>query len=374
LAHSKVEAQLRVLFLSRSLDLAGAERQLVVLARGLHERGHLIGVAVFYSGGELAQELARVRIPIFELWKKSRWDLLSPLMRLRQIVQKHEFQIVHGYLTTGNLMAWAGTTFASPIKCVAGFRSSRAPTHGLDVATKLSIVLERRLLRHFDMVICNSKRALADLSRFLIDKKTFVVPNGIDCRLFDIDREAGLSLRRQFGIPVDAPVLGAVMRRDPLKGADTLLHVVRVYLQAFPAGYALIVGSMTENETRKALTGGELSRVVLAGRQQDMRAAYNAMSAMVLPSLSEGFPNVVAEALACGTPCVVTDVGDAAEIVGDPEKIVKVGAVEELANAVCIAITTGGSRVHLRATIVNRYGVTVLVDRTEELLAHLVSS
>ena len=68
---------MHIVFLARSLDFGGAERQLVLLARGLHERGHRVEVVVFYAGGELEGELGRVGVPVHDLRKRGRWDLFG---------------------------------------------------------------------------------------------------------------------------------------------------------------------------------------------------------------------------------------------------------------------------------------------------------
>ncbi|MDL1890770.1 glycosyltransferase, partial [Nitrospirales bacterium NOB] len=73
---------MKVLFLTRALNVGGAERQLVVLARGLRKRGHEVAVAVFYPGGLLEAELKDVGIPILSLAKRGRWDLVGFVLRL----------------------------------------------------------------------------------------------------------------------------------------------------------------------------------------------------------------------------------------------------------------------------------------------------
>jgi glycosyltransferase involved in cell wall biosynthesis len=75
-------------------------------------------------------------------------------------------------------------------------------------------------------------------------------------------------------------------------------------------------------------------RVIWPGECSDMPAAYNALDLLVLCSKEEGFPNVLGEAMACGVPCVATDVGDAARIVGPSGAIVSVGDVEGLVHKI----------------------------------------
>lgn len=365
---------MRILFLVRSLHLAGAERQLTVLAQGLRTRGHFVGVAVLYGGGELEAELLRAGVPIYTLRKRSRWDLFSPFVRIISLVRANSFEVIHGYMTVGNLLAFVVTALFSPAKRVAGIRASQFSSDDLDWITRTAIFVERKLFRYFHLVICNSKKAMSDFSSFLDPTKTHCISNGIDCELFDIDHEAGFALRETWAIPNGAPVLGAVMRADRLKDAQTLFQVSRAFLAVVPSGYVLVVGQLTKKWRDEIDNCEQSARFVLLGRITNMRAAYNAMSVLLLCSTSEGFPNVIAEALACGTKCVTTDVGDAAGIVLNKTRIVPVGDVSALTSAVISCVLATDNPFELRESIVKRYDQKILVDHAEKLLSTILIS
>jgi len=123
------------------------------------------------------------------------------------------------------------------------------------------------------------------------------------------------------------------------------------------------------------------ARVVLAGQRADMPAVYSALDVLCLNSAyGEGFPNVVAEALACGTPCVVTDVGDAALLAnaaGAAGLVVPPGKPEELAVALAEMLGRAdrqGPEVQRQAlAAVLAYTPEALAQRTETLLEQLLS-
>ncbi|MBF0427146.1 MAG: glycosyltransferase, partial [Magnetococcales bacterium] len=96
---------MKILFLIRSLNRGGAERQLTLLARGFHAAGHQVAVAVFYPGGLFAANLEEVGIPLFDLGKKSRWDLGVFLLRLVRLVRREAPDILHSYLVEPNLLS-----------------------------------------------------------------------------------------------------------------------------------------------------------------------------------------------------------------------------------------------------------------------------
>ncbi|MCY1511587.1 4-alpha-N-acetylgalactosaminyltransferase [compost metagenome] len=144
----------------------------------------------------------------------------------------------------------------------------------------------------------------------------------------------------QWGLTGDVPVIGCVARWDPLKDHANLLRAVAALVRdGRDAGLrcVLIGRDMTAGNPELGAMIDRLGlrdRVVLAGPSDDVPAAMNGLDLHVLSSCAEGFPNVVAEAMACGVYCVVTDVGDAAYIVGDAGVVVPPEQAEALARGI----------------------------------------
>ena len=118
-------------------------------------------------------------------------------------------------------------------------------------------------------------------------------------------------------------------------------------------------------------------RVVWAPAQSDMRAVYNALDVFCSSSAGEAFPNVIAEAMACGIPAVVTDVGDSAFILGRPQLVVPPGEPDALAERLAFLLarddaTLAEIRAESRDRIVTHFSVPRLIDSTEEALLQLV--
>lgn len=147
-----------------------------------------------------------------------------------------------------------------------------------------------------------------------------VIPNGYDLSSWQPNAEVRLRLRAQWHVSLDTPLLGCVARWNPLKDHANLLAAVGQSAQTHPSLKLVLVGhGMTEeNPQLMALINqhGLRERVILLGRRDDVPDIMNAIDIHVLSSCAEGFPNVVAEAMAVGVANVVTDVGDAARIVG----------------------------------------------------------
>jgi glycosyltransferase involved in cell wall biosynthesis len=156
--------------------------------------------------------------------------------------------------------------------------------------------------------------------------KLCVIPNGFDLDAFRPDACARADVRREIGIPPDAPLVGLVARYDPLKDHSTFLRAAAMLAQKRPDPHFLLCGDKVDGHNA-ALVGEigslGLSRVChLLGPRRDVARIHAALDVAASSSISEAFPLAVGEAMACGVPCVATDVGDSALIVGPTGRIV----------------------------------------------------
>ena len=193
-----------------------------------------------------------------------------------------------------------------------------------------------------------------------------VIPNGYDLSRYAPDAEAGARMRALWGVGADAPLIGCVARWDPLKDHRNLLAALGQLLREGQELKCVLVGrGMTPgNADLVALIESEglRGRVLLTGPSDDVAAVMNSLDLHVLSSCAEGFPNVVAEAMACGTPCVVTDVGDAAHIVGDTGVVVPAEQPAALARGIAQALREVGTRRGPPARAAARERVLALFD------------
>jgi glycosyltransferase involved in cell wall biosynthesis len=202
-----------------------------------------------------------------------------------------------------------------------------------------------------------------------------VIANGYDLSRYAPNDEARQRVRAQWGLPQDVPAIGCVARWDPLKDHANLLRAVAALVRdGRDAGLRCVLigrGMDAANTELAALIDrlGLRDRLVLAGPSDDVPAAMNGLDLHVLSSCAEGFPNVVAEAMACGVYCVVTDVGDAAFIVGDAGVVVPPEQSEALARGIETALCEVASRGRMRAGEAGRARVLENFD-----LARMVQS
>jgi len=379
--------KIRVLFLTRTLGIGGRERQLVTLAKGLDKTLFDVTVVTFYDGGEFRDILKREPgVQVLSLGKKGRWDLTAFALRLPALMQRIRPHIIHGYGMTANDLSWLmGRLYRARV--VWGVRSlapELSSTQDRLVKIINQLGLRKWLSTKVDLIISNSQAGRHSLtSRGCSDQRMLVIPNGIDINSFTparkLERE---TLRQRWRIPPDCFVFGLIARIEPNKGHKTFLRAASLLRDLYPTVRYICVGSGPKAYVAElqALSQylGIADRVVWTGWEQDMPGVYNAIDiANTISEEREGFPNAVAEAMACGVPCVVTDIGDAAYIVGDTGKIVPVKDPESLSRTWEQFLTkpeTERRALGLRARrrIEENFTIPLLVQRTQEALESLI--
>lgn len=317
-----IQRVIKIVFLIRSLDCGGSERQLVTLAKALDKELFEVTVVTFYPGGALEQELACSGVQTVSLGKSGRWDVLRFFSRLVRHLRLLRPDIIHGYLDLSNLLALSSKPFLHGPAIIWGARSSNIDLNYYDRLRRLSFWLERRLSGLPDRVIVNSDAGHAYLLKqgFPTDKLV-VVHNGIDTDCFRPDPEARRRVRGEWGVSENEILVGMVGRLDTVKDHPTFLRAAALVRKERSDVRVVCVGGGTKSHERKLRHLSEQlslsGNVRWAGTRSDMPAVYNALDIHVSSSRSEGFPNSVGEAMACAVPCVVTDAGDSALIVGD---------------------------------------------------------
>ncbi len=369
---------LAILFLIRRLDLGGTERQLIVLARGLAAAGHRVGVITFYPGGALENELAGTAVRLMSLNKRGRWDLAAPLVRLARLLRRERPMVLHGYLPVANALALLLRPLVPGLKVIWGLRGSFSGAAGYDRMRGLSFALERRLSGRPDLIIANSERGRGvALDQGYPAGRVVVVPNGADTARFTPNPESRARQRTAWGQNDGHRVIGMVARLDPVKDHDTFLAAARIAAAKRQDLRFVVVGADSpERQAAFDARAAELglgARVISEAARLDIETVYNAFDLATLTSShGEGFPNVLAEAMACGVPCVSTEVGDAALILGDLGQIVPPRDPEALAQAwlslLDRTLADPALKAGVRQRIVDNFSEAAMVERSMEAI------
>ncbi|MEH1770972.1 MAG: glycosyltransferase [Nostoc sp.] len=319
----------KIVFIIRDLGYGGAQRQLVTLVKDFDKEKFDVMVLHFYSGGHLEKDLKERNIPVISLEKQGRWDLLGFCWRLTRQLKQIKPDLLHTYMGESNIIAILLKPFFPGIPIIWGMRVSQSPANSVDWLGNILNKLESLLSHTVDLIIVNSHAGKEDcLSYGFPAEKMVVVSNGIDTEHFKPERELGVKVRGEWGISETQILIGLVGRIYPQKDYPNFLQAAALLCKEYQDLRFVCVGTGPDNNYVQELYHlaeglGISKRVIWAGARGDMRAVHNALDIAISASaFGEGFGNTIGEAMACGVPCVVTDVGDSAWIVGDSGVVV----------------------------------------------------
>lgn len=306
--------------------------------------------------------------------------------RLRHELRRQPPDVVYGFLYVASAIAvealrGRGAAELERLPLVWGVRSSNAR---LGLKELPAYHLCRLRSRRASLIVANS-RAGVDYHR----RKGFrplryaVVENGIDTETFRPRAEEGAGWRQSWGVAAGAPLVGLVGRMHAMKDHSTFLRAAALVAERVPELRLACVGGGPERLAarlaRRADALGLGERLCWAGEHERMADIYSAFDLLVSSSAyGEGFSNAVAEAMACGVPCAVTDVGDAARIVGDTGAVAPPGDAPALAAAIerLLALPAARRRelgARARRRIVERFSAAAATAATESVLSSLVA-
>jgi glycosyltransferase involved in cell wall biosynthesis len=362
---------MKILFLIRTLNFGGAQRQLVTLVNRLVRDGHDVSLIVYYAGGAL-ESLLDNRIGYYNLGKRGRWDLVSSYLRLLKIVAEKNPEILYSFLDTSNIISATLNIPFPRLKVVWGIRQSVMELEHYDWTRRWVSRLERWLSFAPDRIIFNSRSGKTSAIQCgYPDAKSRVIPNGIDTERFFPHLPDRIKIRSELNIPEQACLVGIVGRLDPMKDHVTFIKAASELAKMNSSVYFICVGSgnpdYKEELQALSLSMGLEKRLAWLGGRSDMQPLYNALDVLVSSSaFGEGFSNVIAEAMSCGIPCVVTDVGDARLIVGAFGAVIPPRNPQILSDTLREMVENLPSVQHhlIRQHIVDNFGVEAMVQAT----------
>jgi glycosyltransferase involved in cell wall biosynthesis len=372
---------MRILFLVRSLGYGGAERQVVEVAVGLKKRGHTVFVACFYPGGPFEKELIQAGISVESLEKKTRWKVLSVIRNLNRICTLNRIECVYSVLEGPNIFAAFLKILNRRIKVVWWLVHSGLGLNNQHWSSTFANILAARLSRFSDLIISNSTagKLYAINSNYHTDKIQ-IVYNGVNLVRFDIRRAKDEDKEKLFGFPPSSEVIGIVGRIDPVKGHKNFIDAAEIVASQISTARFVVVGDGDKNlqKNLQEITRHKniASKFKWLNGRPDIEVIYNCLDVLCLTSLSEGLPNVICEAMACGVPCATTNVGDAAAVVGELGAVSETSSPQAIADCILGLLANRGSinRMQLRERINLNYSEQKFVTETESLLMKCITN
>jgi len=332
---------MRVLHVITSLSTGGAEIMLQKLVSALNPQHYTSTIVSLTTTAPIGTELETAGVRVIGLG--GRGGVLTPrqallLMRTYDAVRP---QVVHAWMYHSNIAAQALVGLRSRKTrpgLVLSVRGALHAAHEQKLTSRLIRRLDAILSSRSDAIVFNSRRAADQHVSLGYDRaKIHIIPNGFDADRFGVRPEERVRVRTELGCD-GATLIGLIARFDRLKGHRLLLEAARLVTDCRPHYRFVLAGrgcdASNEELQRWIVELGLAGRVHLLGERRDVAAIDNALDIAVCSSISESFPNAIGEAMACGVPCVVTDVGDCGYLVGETGYVVPPRNARALADAI----------------------------------------
>jgi len=361
-----------VLLVVRGLTVGGAQRQVVSQARGLAARGRRVAILTWYPDGPLSDEVADSGIAVHSVDKRGRWDMVRPALRAVVVMRSLRPAVVYGFLPDANLVALLARHLRPRPRILWGLRASMVDDLGGGRLARAVFGATVRLQFLADGLVANSAAAAGfHRARGFASDRIQVVPNGFDLDRFRPDPMARMARRAEWQVGPDDVVIGTVGRLHPMKDHRTFFLAAKHYRNDHRQAWFVVVGDGPAGIRRELEAfSSELGlgdSVRWLGERRSLATVYPGFDLLAVSSShGEGFPNVIGEAMASGIPCVVTAVGDSAEIVADTGLVVLPGDPESMARAWAKVLER--PRPSPRSRIAACYSLDRCLDQLEPIL------
>jgi glycosyltransferase involved in cell wall biosynthesis len=332
--------------------------------------------------GTIGPRIEDMGVPVYSLYFHKNMVSITAISKLVRLIRELQPDLIQGWMYHGNL---AASLFARKAIVCWGIRQS---FYGLDKerqVTRWIIRIGKHFSRFSNCIIYNSNTSARQHSGFgFVEQRSVVIPNGFDIDVMRPDKDSRFFLRKEFGLGDDAVLIGKIARFHPMKDHVGFLKAAELLIREFPKVYFLLVGSgvsIGNTKLREIIDDlGLNERVLLLGERMDVPKITAALDIATSSSAwGEGFANSVGEAMSCGVPCVVTDVGDSAWIVGETGRVVPPSDPNALATAWKSLIVLGsegrnalGARA--RERVRNRFSLDYVAAQYENLYTSLIDN
>ena len=366
---------MRIVFVVTGLSIGGAEIMLLKVLERLDARfsPHVISLSTL---GEIGPSIQKLGIPVEEL--RMRPGLPSPIavFRLMRRIKSLKPDVVHTWMYHADLLGGLAARLAGVDAIGWCIRNGNLDHNKTKLSTRL-MVDACAWVSHWlpDKILsCSDVARQIHVDYGYMADKFVVVPNGFDLGYFQPDFLERAAVRSELGVSVDTPLVGMVGRFDPQKNHAGFFNMAGLLHRRISEVQFVLAGKRIDE------ANGDLMQMVenagvrqvthLVGFRDDIPRLMTALDVLTSSSCGEAFPNVLGEAMACGVPCAVTDVGDSAYIVGDTGYIVPPGDMVGLAAAIesLLLLTTDERRalgMQARTRVAEHFEISQVVKRYE---------
>jgi len=363
-------------------ETGGAETALYHLLANCDTKEFEPHVISLTNKNRIGAAIEDMGIPVHSLRASIGPRLVSSSLRLTLVMRKIRPDLVQGWMYHGNIAATLASK--SDVPLLWGIRHTIYDLSNERLATRLFIKLGSRLSHRPNRIIYNSQISIAQHESIGYNReKSMLISNGIDYDKFKPDPNAKSAVRRELRLDSSTLLIGLIARYHPMKDQTTFLKAAQLLKQSYPNVQFALAGPDTDtrngNLTSIIQSLGLTDSVHLLGDREDMPKLTAALDISCSSSAwGEGFPNVLGEAMACGIPCVATDIGESSTIVGNTGLIIPPQSPQQMAIAWNRLIEEGVDSRHqrgiaARGRIKNLFSIASTVRSYELLYSELTS-
>ncbi len=326
--------------------------------------------------GVYGEKLEKLGIDVYTLELKSGALSLSGFKHLITLLRDLEPDIVQSWMYHANI----ATTLANLFLHIPVIWNIRHSLHDMSSEKKMTRLLIRGgwfLSALPSKIIFNSAESLAQHQKLGYSKsKLRLIPNGFDLTVYQPSTTARQTLLDTLSLSQDQQLIGVVARYHKAKGYKYFVEAAKKIAEQSANVHFVLIGKSVDchNDELNAWIASTNcpERFHLMGIQHEVNKIIPAFTLLVNPSTTEAFPNVIGEAMACEVPCVVTDVGDSRNIVGDYGAVVPAQDSVALSQSVLAMLSLGEAELKLmgnkaRKRIMENYSINAVAKQYEAL-------
>ena len=376
---------MRIVYLTTGLNMGGAEVMLYNLLSHIDRDRFEPTVISLMDKGVFGEQIEQLGIPVHSAGMLVGKPSIASIKKVVGLIKQAQPDLIQGWMYHGNLAAQF-FNFVSGNKTPVLW-SIHHSLHDLPSEKPLTQAIIRFgswSSKYVSKVAYVSEKSQGQHQKLgYNEKNACVVPNGFDLSKFQPSQEIRQKFRQELGIGNDTFLIGSLARYHPMKDHANLLRAAKILLDRSPNTKFVLIGTNVDNNN-SALTDliaelGIGKNIYLLGQRRDIPEITPALDLLASSSaFGEAFPLVIGEAMACGIPCVVTDIGDSAWIIGDTGKAVPPKNPEALAQAWQEIIDLDASKREekskaARNRIVEKFALDSIVNRYENIYQSVVS-
>lgn len=315
-------SKIKILHLITDLDVGGAEIFLHKLLSVI-DRDTFDNLVVSMTDiGIIGKKIQKLGFSVSSLGMRKGFPSFKGFKVFSKILKQEKPDIIQTWMYHADLLGVLTARKQKPSKLIWNIRCSNVNFSQYRRLTSWVVKLCVWFSSCPDAVIVNSLEGYKHhLSLGYHPKRWEIIPNGFDSQKFAPDNQARKAVRKELGLTEKSFLIGMIARMDPMKDHPTFLMAAVQLARKYPNVYFILVGEgITDHNPllKFYLTKDVLAnRLFLLGYREDIAKITASLDIATSSSQGEGFSNVIGEAMACGIPCVVTDVGDSAYLVQD---------------------------------------------------------